>query len=72
MTKRELIDEITHLNPTATPAFLAPFEDGDLAEYLEHLRWVVPPSGPWVAVEPAQPPGGGTLFAPAAVTAVGA
>jgi len=46
MTKRDLIDRIIHLNPTAEPAFLARFDDADLAEYLEHLRWVVPPSGP--------------------------
>lgn len=44
MTKRELIDEITHLNPTATPGFLAGFEVPDLAEYLEHLKWTHPPA----------------------------
>ena len=44
MTKRQLIDEITTLNPTAAPAFLAGFRDQDLAEYLTHLRWVVPPN----------------------------
>ena len=42
MTKRELIDQITVLNPTAHPVFLADFEDHQLAEYLEHLHWVVP------------------------------
>ena len=44
MTKRQLIDEITTLNPTAAPAFLSGFRDEDLAEYLTHLRWVVPPN----------------------------
>jgi len=43
MTKRELIDEITELNPTAMPAFLARFEDSQLAEYLDHLKWLGPP-----------------------------
>ncbi len=37
MTKRQLIDEIVELNPTAQPEFLAKFEDGDLVEYLDHL-----------------------------------
>ena len=39
MTKRELIEEITGLNPTAKPAFLAEFGESDLAEYLQHLCW---------------------------------
>ena len=43
MTKRELIDEIVELNPTATPEFLADFEQSDLAEYLQHLQWVAEP-----------------------------
>lgn len=43
MTKRELIEEITRLNPTAMPAFLAGFKDTDLAEYLKHLTWVASP-----------------------------
>lgn len=43
MTKRQLIEEITDLNPTAKPSFLAEFGDRDLAEYLRHLRWVCPP-----------------------------
>lgn len=44
MTKRELIDEIIHRNPTAGPAFLAGFDDSDLAEYLKHLQWVTAPA----------------------------
>ncbi len=47
MTKRQLIEEITHLNPTAKPAFLAAFGDEDLAEYLQHLRWVDQPPNMW-------------------------
>ena len=38
MTKRQLIDEIVGLNPTAEPGFLARFEDGQLQEYLGHLN----------------------------------
>ena len=44
MTKRELIDEIIHRNPTAGPGFLAKFEDSELAEYLQHLQWVTKPA----------------------------
>lgn len=50
MTKRELIEEITHLNRTAKPSFLADFQDADLAEYLQHLRWVDQPQSKWQAV----------------------
>ena len=56
MTKRQLIEEITHRNPTAKPAFLAEFGNEDLREYLEHLRWVEPPSTTWRAA-PDRPPG---------------
>ena len=52
MTKRELIDQITHLNPTATPDFLAAFDDEQLFEYLLHLKWVVPATGPTYAAQP--------------------
>ena len=38
MTKRQLIDEIVQMNHTAEPGFLAKFEDGDLDDYLKHLR----------------------------------
>lgn len=37
MTKRELIDAIVDLNPTAMPEFLARFSDLALREYYEHL-----------------------------------
>jgi hypothetical protein len=38
MSKRQLIDDIRTLNPTAHPQFLAQFEEIELQEYLEHLR----------------------------------
>ena len=38
MTKRQLIDEITSINRTAQPGFLARFDEMDLDEYLRHLR----------------------------------
>ena len=38
MTKRQIIDEILFLNRSARPEFLARFKDGDLDEYLRHLR----------------------------------
>ncbi len=44
MSKRELIDEIVRLNPTARPDFLAHFGDHDLREYLDHLNWLNAPA----------------------------
>lgn len=38
MSKRETIDRIRHLNPTAQPEFLATFEPGDLLAYLHQLQ----------------------------------
>jgi hypothetical protein len=43
MTKRELIDQILHENGTAEPGFLAQFSDGQLHEYLTHLKWLKQP-----------------------------
>jgi hypothetical protein len=43
MTKRELIDEIVAINHTATPQFLARFQDDELDEYLGHLRVLARP-----------------------------
>lgn len=40
MTKRELIDQIHRLNPTAQSEFLASFDDQDLRAYLQQLREV--------------------------------
>lgn len=38
MTKRELIDQIHRLNPTAHSEFLADFKEEDLRAYLQQLR----------------------------------
>lgn len=38
MTKRQLIDDIRRHNPTATPQFLAQFEEPALQQYLDHLN----------------------------------
>ena len=57
MNKRELIDEILSINTSAEAAFLAEFEDRDLAEYLTKLRKLLGPQGArsgWS--HPARPP----------------
>ena len=46
MTKRELIDEISHLNATAVPAFLADFDVPDLDMYLQRLKRIQTPPLP--------------------------
>ena len=38
MTKRELVDRIRRLNPTAQPEFLAHFTEEDLLAYLHQLQ----------------------------------
>lgn len=38
MTKRQLIDDIRQFNVTATPQFLAQFDEPALRQYLDHLR----------------------------------
>ena len=38
MTKRQVIDEILAMNPSAQPEFLARFADDDLGQYLAHLQ----------------------------------
>jgi hypothetical protein len=38
MSKRQLIDEIRELNPTATIEFLGQFNEADLAAYLSNLK----------------------------------
>jgi hypothetical protein len=38
MTKRQLIDDIRQYNITATPTFLAQFDEAALKQYLEALR----------------------------------
>ena len=41
MTKREVIDRIIEINPSAKPEFLAEFSRESLAEYLQHLTDVL-------------------------------
>ena len=43
MTKRELIDEIITINHSASPRFLARFENQELDDYLSHLRVLATP-----------------------------
>ena len=38
MTKRELVDRIRRLNPTAQAEFLAHFSEADLLAYLRQLQ----------------------------------
>jgi hypothetical protein len=38
MTKRQLIDDIRRYNTTATPEFLAQFDEVALRQYLDHLE----------------------------------
>ncbi len=38
MEKRQLIEDIRELNPTAQATFLGQFEEPELQQYLEHLR----------------------------------
>lgn len=38
MSKRETIDRIRRLNPTAMPEFLATFQEMDLLAYLHQLQ----------------------------------
>lgn len=45
MTKRELIDDIMSLNPSAEPGFLAEFNAADLQRYLDKLIWLQEPRG---------------------------
>ena len=53
MTKREIIDHIMEVNPSARPEFLAEFSRESLAEYLDHLREVRAEQHPSVFLEPA-------------------
>jgi hypothetical protein len=55
MSKRQLIDEIRSLNPTAQPQFLAQFDEPALQQYLEHLQSAVGKHlriGGWVRKQP--------------------
>jgi len=43
MTKRQLIDRIVEINRSASPEFLASFQDDELGKYLDHLQVVGTP-----------------------------
>jgi len=53
MSKRDLIDRIRRLNPTAQPAFLASFNEDDLLAYLHQLQEVEREQRLQEQVEPA-------------------
>lgn len=53
MTKREIIDRIMEINPSAKPEFLAEFSRESLAEYLENLSGVLAEQRPSAFLEPA-------------------
>ena len=38
MSKRQLIEGIRELNPTAAALFLGQFDEGALKQYLDHLK----------------------------------
>jgi hypothetical protein len=58
LRRRQLMEQITAMNPSATPDFLDQFDEPALAQYLDHLalmnqprgkqsRWVRPHGRPW-------------------------
>ena len=53
MSKREIIDRIMEINPSARPEFLADFSQESLATYLEHLREVLSEQHEPAFLEPA-------------------
>lgn len=64
LQRRQLIEQIASLNPSATPDFLDQFEDTALTDYLNHLavahqprgrdaRWIRPHGKPWAFVAAA-------------------
>ena len=53
MTKREIIDRIIHVNPSAKAEFLASFSRESLAEYLDHLTEVFAEQAEPAFLEPA-------------------
>ena len=56
LTREQLVDRIITLNPTATPEFLARFEEDSLDQYLRRLATASGPRGRgWV--RPSGPPG---------------
>ncbi len=53
MTKREIIDRIIRINPSAKPEFLADFSHECLADYLAHLTEVLAEQQEPAFLEPA-------------------
>lgn len=53
MSKREIIDRIMEINPSARPEFLAEFSQECLSEYLEHLDEIMTEHHEPVFLEPA-------------------
>ena len=53
MTKRDIIDRVMDLNPSAKPEFLAEFSHQDLAEYLRHLTEIAAEHHEQAFLEPA-------------------
>lgn len=45
LTLEQLVDQITTVNPTASPEFLARFTAANLANYLRHLLCAQEPRG---------------------------
>lgn len=45
MSKRQLIDKIRDMNPTANIEFLVEFNESALKSYLHHLRYLRHPRG---------------------------
>ena len=53
MSKREIIDRIMEVNPSARPEFLANFSQESLADYLDHLKEVLAEQHAPAFLEPA-------------------
>ena len=53
MSKREIIDHIMEINPSARPEFLADFSQETLSEYLGHLKEVLAEQHKPAFLEPA-------------------
>ncbi len=49
LSRAQIVDEIIGINPSATAAFLAQFDDELLRKYLDHLHYTQGPrgSGSW-------------------------
>ena len=45
LTKQQLINGITEINPSADLSWLDDFENGELQRYLDHLQVTIEPRG---------------------------